>query len=78
MSMLYSGEGPTALLLPHFVKSKTARGLQRACLDNNLRLKAYVNYFDIQYVEAEKTWYAWYYLAIDIRRSDGPSTLTEG
>lgn len=64
MAHIYGGEGPTTLLIPHFVKARTAQGLQRACFENNVRLKAYVNYFDIQWVESDKSWYAWYYITV--------------
>ena len=65
MAHIYGGAGPTALLIPQFVKARTAQGLVRACFENNVRLKAFVNYFSIQYVEKDKAWYAWFYLDVN-------------
>jgi hypothetical protein len=73
MAQIYGGAGPTALLVPHFVKARTAQGLVRACFENNSRLKAFVNYYSIQYVEKDKAWYAWFYLDV----SNGITTVTE-
>lgn len=74
MAHVYGGEGPNALLIPHFIKARTAQLLMRACFENNAKLKAYVPYFDIQYVEAERAWYAWYFLSLDNRNSDNAIT----
>jgi len=44
---------------PNFIKAKSPRGLRLAMLRNNLRLKAFIKYFDIQFVSGN--WYAWYF-----------------
>jgi hypothetical protein len=58
--------------LPHFLKAKSAAGLQREMLKNNTKLKCFVNYFNIQWVESEKTWYAWFFFEVTER------VITEG
>lgn len=49
---------PSLVDVPHYVKARTPDALIKAMLQNNMRLKAYVNYFDIQFVNG--SWYAWY------------------
>lgn len=53
---------PNLLDVPHFIKARTAKDLQQLMLKNNTRLKSYVQYFNIQYVESERAWFAWYFL----------------
>lgn len=47
--------------IPNFLRARSAAGLRRAMLKNNLKHKAFVQYFDIQFNEAERVWYAWYF-----------------
>lgn len=42
------------------MKASTARGLRRAMLSLNLKLRGQATFFDIQYVDSEKAWFAWY------------------
>lgn len=48
--------------VPNFIKASTASGLRRLMSRNSIRLKGFVQYFDIQYVQDEKAWYAWYFV----------------
>lgn len=56
---------PSLVDVPHYIKARTPDALIRAMLANNVRLKSYVSYFDIQFVNGQ--WYAWY--TIDIERA---------
>jgi len=72
MAHIYGGAGPSALLIPHYIKARTSDELMRLMFENNSRLKAFVNYFDIQFVEKEKAWFAWFYLDV----SNGTASVT--
>ena len=52
-----------AISIPNFVKAGSPQGLRRSMLSNNARLSAYVQYFDIQFInEAGRSyWIAWYF-----------------
>lgn len=54
---------PSLVDVPHYVKARSPDGLIRAMLANNVRLKAYVSYTDIQFVNGN--WYAWYTIDIE-------------
>jgi hypothetical protein len=54
---------PSLVDVPHFIKARTPEALKRAMLDNNVRLKAFVGYFSIQFVNGY--WYAWYTIDIE-------------
>jgi hypothetical protein len=45
--------------IPNFLKARSAQGLRRLIRRNNLRLRSFVVY-NIQWVESEKSWFAWY------------------
>ena len=72
MAEIYGGAGPTALLVPHYVKARTADQLVRVCFENNARMKAFVNYHSIQFVNGY--WYAWFYMDV----SYGFDTIAKG
>lgn len=42
-------------------------GLRRLMAKNSRKLKGFVQYFNITYVEHEKHWYAWYYVTEDFK-----------
>jgi hypothetical protein len=54
---------PSLVDVPHYVRAKSPEGLIRAMLANNVKLKAYVGYFDIQFVNG--FWYAWFTVDIE-------------
>lgn len=54
---------PSLVDVPHYVKAKSPDGLIRAMLANNVKLKAYVGYFDIQFVNGY--WYAWFTIDVE-------------
>lgn len=56
--------------IPNFIKAKTAQGLRRHMLINNVQHAKQFVYHDIQFVNGE--WYAWFYLTATI------SELTNG
>ena len=47
--------------IPNFLRARSPQGLRRLMRRNNLRLRAFIKY-DIQWVDSEKQWYAWYYV----------------
>lgn len=47
-------------VIPNFLTAVTPLGLRRLMLLNNKKHGAWLKY-DIQYVESQKRWYAWYY-----------------
>lgn len=51
---------PSLADVPNFVSAESPQGLRRAMFKNNLKLKAFVNYFAIQH--AEGRWFAWYFI----------------
>lgn len=56
--------------IPSFVKAKTAQGLRRRMLINNIRHATQFVYHSIQFVNGE--WFAWFYLTATISElSDG-------
>lgn len=59
---------PSLVDVPHYVKAKTADGLIKAMLANNVKLKSFVGYFDIQFVNGY--WYAWF--TVDLEKMMGP------
>lgn len=64
MAEIFGGAGPTALLVPHYIKARTADQLMRACFENNTQMQAFVNYYSIQFVSGY--WYAWFYKDVSI------------
>jgi len=52
-------------LVPHFIKASTALLLTERMFENNLAERKEIKYFDIQYVQSDKSWYAWFYKEID-------------
>ena len=58
----------------NYVRAKTPRGLRRAMLQNNLRLKAFIKY-ETPYRDSDGYLYAWYYEPTSLeqleRLSDG-------
>lgn len=65
----YNGAGVNTV--PAFLRSKTAAGLQRAMLKNNMKHKGFVVYQDIQF--AGGFWYVWFYINADRMISRGGS-----
>lgn len=59
MGITYS-DSMGVLAAPKFLSATSPRMLRREMIKNNVRLKAYVLYTDIRYVESEGKWYAWY------------------
>lgn len=68
MSISGYGHPHTVADVPHYVRAKTPEALKQAMLANNLRLKAHVGYFDIQFVNGY--WYGWYFY--DFTKSTRP------
>ena len=60
--------------LPNFIKAKSPKRLRFLMLQNNLRLRSTIQYFDIQFVKGE--WYAWYFEPRNL--SDLEKDLTDG
>lgn len=54
--------------LPNFIKAKTPRGLRLLMIRNNVRLKATVQYFDVQFVKG--AWFAWFYEPLNMESID--------
>lgn len=54
---------PNSNQIPNFITAGSPLGLRRQMLKNNVRLGAFVRYFDITYVTEEKKsyWVAWFY-----------------
>lgn len=50
-------------------------GLRRAMLRNNVRLRAFIKYFDVQYVNGQ--WYAWFFAPVDLMQEQGLGGTTE-
>lgn len=67
MAVTGFGRPPSLVDVPHYVRAKTPDALIKAMLANNVKLKAYVGYFDIQFVNGY--WYAWF--TIDIEKMMG-------
>lgn len=63
MAVTGYGHGVSLLHVPHYVRAKTPDALTKAMLANNMKLKAHVGYFDIQY--ANGYWYAWFIIDIE-------------
>ncbi len=51
--------------VPQFIKARSPKRLRQLMLSNNTQHKGFVVYQDIQWVQSEKLWYAWYYVKID-------------
>ena len=49
--------------IPNFIKARNPKRLRVFMINNNIRLRSTVNYFNIQFVKNE--WYAWYYEPIE-------------
>lgn len=47
-------------LVPAFIRSSSPEQLKQKMLENNIRLKAFINYFSIQQTD-KGDWIAWYY-----------------
>lgn len=60
MNYFSSPLGPETI--PQFLKARSAEGLRRAMRINATRFKAFITYTSIQWVESEKSWYAWFYM----------------
>lgn len=75
------GKTPSLTDIPVFITAGSPQGLRRKMFDTNLKLKAFVNYQFIQYVESEKKWYAWF-VADESQTEeaglDGAATKSEG
>ena len=52
--------------LPNFVSAPSAQALRGEMRIVNKRHKSFVVYQQIQWIEAEKKWYAWYYVTESI------------
>lgn len=63
MAVTGFGRPPSLVDVPHYVRAKTPDALIKAMLLNNTKLKAYVGYFDIQFVNGY--WYAWFTIDIE-------------
>lgn len=48
--------------IPNFLRASSPRALRRLMLRNNTRHSGFVKYFNIQYVESDKSWYAWFFV----------------
>lgn len=48
--------------IPNYLSAESPRRLRALMRRNNLRHRAYIRYFDIQYVATENKWYVWYLL----------------
>lgn len=55
----------TSSSVPHFLRAPTAKRLWELMLLNNQRLKGYVTYFDIQFVQKENAWFCWYVVDVE-------------
>lgn len=61
--------------VPSFLRAQTPGGLRKAMLRVNAKHGGFVKYFDIQYVEKEDRWYAWYFVTEDM---DGLQQILSG
>lgn len=52
--------------VPQFIKARSPRRLRQLMLRNNMKHKGFVVYENIQYVDSDKNWYAWYYLKVEL------------
>lgn len=48
--------------VPNFLRASSSTGLRRLMLINNRKHKGFVKYFNIQWVDNEERWYAWYFV----------------
>jgi hypothetical protein len=55
-----------AAYLADFIRAKTPKGLRLAMIKNNAKWKIVFSYRDIQFVENDKRWYAWF----DVKMAD--------
>ena len=56
--------------IPNALSAGSVNRLRRAMLKNNTKHKGFVIYQDIQWVEGEKLWYAWFYVTEDFHSID--------
>jgi hypothetical protein len=59
--------------VPQFIKAKSPRRLRQLMLRNNTKHKGFVRYQDIQWIESEQVWYAWYYVNYELSEVDDVS-----
>lgn len=55
-------ESSDVATIPSFVTARTPRGLRRSMQRNNIKHRGFVVYQDIQWVESDGLWYAWFYV----------------
>jgi hypothetical protein len=48
-------------VIPNFIEAATPKELRLRMLQNNVEKYTFFKYFDIQYVQSQKKWYAWYF-----------------
>ena len=48
-------------VIPNFITASTPKELRLLMYKNNISKAMFFKYFDIQYVQSEKKWYAWYF-----------------
>ncbi|RKZ91678.1 MAG: hypothetical protein DRQ40_09585 [Gammaproteobacteria bacterium] len=58
-------ENPGPSTVPGFLKAKNPEKLRILMFKNNLKLRGFVTYRDIQWIDKEKMWYAWFDAPID-------------
>lgn len=58
---------PNLGVIPHFIYASSPKTLKSKMLRNNSKFGVYLTYFDIQFVEKENRWVAWF--NVDIQRS---------
>lgn len=51
--------------IPNYLKAQSPRRLRQLMLRNNVKHRGFVEYQDIQWVESEGMWYAWYNVRIE-------------
>lgn len=73
MALSWIGHPQSLDEIPQFLTARTPMGLRRAMLRNNTRQKGFVVYQDIQWVESDRRWYAWFYVKVEQELMSGDS-----
>lgn len=54
-------------VIPHFIYASSPKSLKNKMMRNNSKFGLYFKYFDINFIEKESRWVAWFY--VDVERS---------
>lgn len=49
--------------IPSYIKAKSPKGLRRLMLENNIKHRQTIEYFNIQY--AQGYWFAWFHIELE-------------